>query len=97
MNEPTVLYGDNMGVILNATNPLAQCKKKHNALSFHRVREAVAKSIINPKKIKSNSIINPKKIDSNDNYADIFTKVLDPHTFERMRAVIMNIKPEYFV
>ena len=31
------------------------------------------------------------------NYADIFTKVLDPRTFERMRAVIMNLKPEYYI
>ena len=57
------LFGDKKGVIQNATNPEAQCKKKHNALAFHRTREAVAASI---------SL--PTKIDSEDNYTDIFTK-----------------------
>ena len=70
VSRPTILYGDNMGVIQNATMPLAQCKKKHNALSFHRVREAAA-----------HHITDPRKIDTNDNYADIFTKAIASTVF----------------
>lgn len=68
--KPTVVFGDNLGVILNVQNPQAQLKKKHNALSFHRVREAVAREIIEP-----------RKIDSADNFADIFTKAIGATEF----------------
>ena len=45
---PTHLFGDNLGVIQNASNPEADLKKKHVALSFHFVREAIAAGITAP-------------------------------------------------
>ena len=36
------LFGDNKSVITNSTLPHSQLNKRHNALSYHRVREAVA-------------------------------------------------------
>jgi hypothetical protein len=36
------MLGDNMSVILNATVSSSVLKKKHNAITYHRVREAIA-------------------------------------------------------
>ena len=72
VKHSTYLYGDNMGVIQNATIKDSLLKKKHVALSYHRVREAVASSIIYPIKIKSR-----------DNYADMLTKSLVQTDFDR--------------
>jgi len=47
-SAPTRLFGDNLSVIQNATNPACDLKKKHVALSFHFVREAIASGIIHP-------------------------------------------------
>ena len=40
--------GDNLGVIQNAANVDADLKKKHVAISFHSVREAIAAGIAVP-------------------------------------------------
>jgi hypothetical protein len=40
------LLGDNESVWKNATIPHSSLKKRHNALSYHRAREAIAASII---------------------------------------------------
>jgi len=40
------LFGDNLGVIQNASIPEATLQKKHAAILFHRVRECVAAKII---------------------------------------------------
>ena len=70
MNEPTKLFGDNQGVIQNASMPEATFQKKHTAISFQWMRECVAAKIIEP-----------HKIDGKDNYADIFTKLVDGTIF----------------
>ena len=59
------IYMDNMGVVLNASNPGSTLNKKCVALSYHFVREHVA-----------NNVIEIRKIDLADNYADPFTKAL---------------------
>ena len=71
VEEPTKLFGDNLGVIQNASMPEAKLTKKHVAIAFHSVRESV-----------SAKIIAPYKIDGKDNYADILTKALDIATFK---------------
>lgn len=63
VDSPTKLFGDNLGVIQNAGEPDADLKKKHVAISFHLVREAVAAGIVTP-----------YWIDTNSNFADILTK-----------------------
>ena len=45
---PTKIFGDNLSVIQNAQNPAADLSKKHVAISFHTVREAVAAGIVEP-------------------------------------------------
>ena len=42
IDGPADLLGDNKSVITNCTIPSSTLKKKHNAIAYHRVREAVA-------------------------------------------------------
>jgi hypothetical protein len=66
VEKPSRIYGDNLDVIQNATMPEGTLKKKHIALPYHFVREAVAVGIISAFKV-------PGK----DNFADVFTKPLE--------------------
>ena len=43
----TALCGDNLGMIMSSTNPDLELKKKHVAISFHKLRECAAAGIIN--------------------------------------------------
>jgi hypothetical protein len=63
--KPTPIFMDNMGVVLNASNPGSTLNKKSVALLYHFVREHVA-----------NSVMEIRKIDSADNYANPFMKAL---------------------
>ena len=64
LDGPAYLFGDNLSVITQSTIPSSTLKKRHNAIAFHRVREAVAAKII---------IF--LKIDGTENPADILTKL----------------------
>ena len=57
------LFGDNSSVITNSTLPHSQLGKRHQALSYHKVREAVASNMVSFHHIKGTS-----------NYADIMSK-----------------------
>jgi hypothetical protein len=46
LDGPAWLFGDNEGVIKSSNLPHSTLKKRHNALSFHRVREAVARKVM---------------------------------------------------
>jgi len=59
------MFGDNEAVWKSSTIPHSSLKKRHNALSFHRVREAIAAKIV--------AFF---KIDSKYNPADMLTKHL---------------------
>ena len=41
------LFGDNQAVVTNSVIPHSTLSKRHNALSYHRVREAIAAGVIN--------------------------------------------------
>ena len=41
----TLMFGDNESVVNSSSLPYAQLHKRHNALSFHRVREGIAAGI----------------------------------------------------
>jgi Reverse transcriptase (RNA-dependent DNA polymerase) len=66
ITKATPIFVDNMSVVLNASNPGSTLNKKSVALSYHFVREHMA-----------NSVVEIRKIDSTDNYADPFTKALN--------------------
>jgi hypothetical protein len=53
LDGPALMLGDNMSVVLNTIVPLSVLKKKHNAIAYHRVREAIAESIMRFAYIKS--------------------------------------------
>ena len=46
INQHTYMFGDNISVVDSSMLPHAQLQKRHTALSFHRVREAIASNII---------------------------------------------------
>ena len=46
MSGPSVVLCDNQGVVLNTSLPSSSLKKNHNAIAYHRVREAVAAEVI---------------------------------------------------
>ena len=65
VESPTLLLGDNKSVVLNSTIPSSVLKKKHCAINYHRVREAIA-----------GDIVRYCHIDSRLNIADCLTKPL---------------------
>jgi len=69
---PTRVFGDNLSVIQNAQNPAADLSKKHVAISYHVVREAVAAGIIAPFWLKGKW-----------NLSDIMTKQIPASEFRK--------------
>jgi hypothetical protein len=59
----SILFGDNQSVIISSTEPQSPINKQHNALSYHRVREAIAAGIVDFQKVVSA-----------ENVADILSK-----------------------
>jgi hypothetical protein len=70
VTKPTNLYGDNFGVIQSATILDGELKKKHVAISYHYVREAITTGYINAIWVKSH-----------ENFADVCTKALGTIAF----------------
>jgi hypothetical protein len=46
LDGTALMLGDNVSVVLNTTVPSSVLKKKHNAITYHRVREAIAARIM---------------------------------------------------
>jgi hypothetical protein len=65
IDGPANVLTDNLAVVQNSSIPSSTLKKKHNAICYHRVREAVAAGIIRI-----------THIPSKENLADMFTKPL---------------------
>ena len=63
VTKPTRVLVDNMGVVLNSSNPGITLSKKHIAVAYHFVREHQA-----------GGAIFVVKADTEDNYAEPFTK-----------------------
>ena len=70
---PSWIFGDNQSVIINSTLPSSTLKKRWNALSYHRVREAVAAGIIN--------VVH---LPGTENPADVLTKFLPHRTLYKL-------------
>jgi hypothetical protein len=47
VDSSSYLFGDNESVVKNGTLPFSTINKRHNILSYHRVREAIAAGIVN--------------------------------------------------
>jgi len=85
IEDTSLLLGDNMSVVLNTTIPSSILKKKHNAIAYHRVREAVAAGIIRF-----------AHVDSKENIADIMTKSVDKTTFYHLTKKCLFQVPTNF-
>jgi hypothetical protein len=77
INGPAFVYCDNQGVVKNVTIPESILSKKHNAINYHAVREAVAADILCV-----------TKEDSSTNLADLLTK---PLTEQRRVTLLWSI------
>ena len=73
-----------MSVVLNTTVPSSVLKKKHNAIAYHRVREAIAAGIIRFYHIRSE-----------DNLADVLTNPLPHCIFYRLIRPWLFCAPEH--
>ena len=69
LDGPSWLFGDNQSVVTSSTIPHSTLSKRWNALSYHRVREAVAAGVIRF-----------EFIDGKQNPADFLTKHCDHST-----------------
>jgi len=76
---PSIMFGDNMAVINSASIPESNLKKRHNALSYHRVREAIAAKVLKFYHIKGT-----------ENPADILTKFLPGRTWYHLMKPILH-------
>lgn len=65
IDGPTNVFCDNAAVVRNSTAPESVLKKKHNAIAYHRAREAVAAGTIRI-----------AKEDGETNLSDLLTKCL---------------------
>ena len=60
IRDKDYLFGDNQSVVDSSTIPFSKLHKRHTALSFHRVREAIASNMLNFYHIPG--VINPADI-----------------------------------
>ena len=60
IQSKTFMFSDNKSVVDSATSPYSKLHKRHNALSFHRVREAITAKIVEFHHIPGH--INPAEI-----------------------------------
>jgi hypothetical protein len=60
LDGPALMLGDNMSVVLNTAVYSSVLKKKHNAIAYQRVREAIAARILRFAYIKSEENIRYK-------------------------------------
>jgi hypothetical protein len=67
---PASMLGDNMSVVLKNTVPSSVLKKKHKAIAYHHVREAIAARIMRFGYIKNE-----------ENVSDVLTKPLSNEKF----------------
>ena len=77
VDGPTNLFCDNEAVVTNTTRPESTLKKKHNAIAYHRAREAQAAGIVRI-----------AKEDGETNLADLFTKLLPG---PRLRELVSKV------
>jgi hypothetical protein len=80
LGEPRLVLGDNMSEVLNTTAPSSVLKKKHNAIAYHRVREAIKARIMRFAYIKSE-----------ENVSDVLTKPLSNEKFQYLKRWLFRV------
>ena len=84
LDGAATLCGDNRSVMINTTVPSSQLKKKHNAIAYHRIREALAAGIMRFVKIRTE-----------DNVADLLTKPLKNPLFHSIVSKVLFRKVDW--
>ena len=79
INGPTNGFCDNESVVKNSTIPHSMLKKKHNAIAYHRCREAVAANAIR--------IAHER---GTNNLSDVLTKFLGKTSFYKCVECILH-------
>jgi hypothetical protein len=82
LDGPSLMLADNMSVVLNTTVP-SSVLKKHNAIVYHRVREAIAARIMSFAYIKSE-----------ENVSDVLIKPLSNEKFQHLMKRWLFCVPE---
>jgi hypothetical protein len=82
VNGPVLMLGDNRSVVLNTTVPSSALKKKHCAINYHRVREAIA-----------GKIVKYVHISSQLNIADVLTKPLAGNVLYQLVKPVLFANP----
>ena len=82
VNGSVLMLGDNKSVVLNTTVPSSALKKKHCAINYHRVREAIAGKIV--KYVHINSQLN---------IADVLTKPLAGNVLYQLVKPVLFANP----
>ena len=78
--EASIMFGDNKTVVDSSTIPHGKLHKRHTALSFHRVREAIASKMVEFHHLPGS--VNPADILSKHwAYSDIWENSLKPLLF----------------
>ena len=77
-----LLLGDSTSMVLNTTVPSSVLKKKHNAIAYHRVREAIAAGDVHFCHIRSEL-----------NIADCITKALGNQPFHSLIKPVLFLVP----
>jgi hypothetical protein len=78
LDGATDVYCDNQSVLTNAASPESTLKKRHNAIAYHRTREAITAGIIRVAWIEGDL-----------NVADLLTKILaGPRHKELVKMVL---------
>jgi hypothetical protein len=78
IDGPGDVYCDNQSVVESSSLPQRTLQKKHNAICFHKVREAAA-----------TGTIRVAKMDGKENLADLFTKVLPTITRKKYLGLLL--------
>ena len=84
VNGPSYMFGDNKSVVTNTTLPSSSLKKKHNAIAYHQVREAITAGISGFVHVKGDH-----------NVADVLTKLVNTTTHKSLTHPLLFGKPSF--
>jgi hypothetical protein len=88
----SILFGDNKSVVTSSTIPHSGLNKRHNALSYHRVREAIAAKILKFFHISGSA--NPADVLSkHTGHADAWP-LIQPLLFWRGQPAVLPLKKQ---
>ena len=84
IKESVLMLRDNKSVVLNTTMPSSVLKKKHCAVSYHKIWEMIACKVLRFASITSEM-----------NYADVLTKALSKPAFNIIvRPLLFRYPPD---